>query len=61
MTDPILAIDPGPTKSAWVLWDSATLGSFAKEANEEVLERVRSARGNTSHYVMSKSPATAWQ
>jgi hypothetical protein len=54
MTEPVIAIDPGPTETAWVIWDGATLMSFAKEANEQVLERVRNHRGNTSHCVIEQ-------
>lgn len=37
----IFAIDPGPTKSAWVLWDpqSRCVTSSAMETNDEVLAR----------------------
>ncbi len=44
----ILAIDPGPIESAWVLWDGARLEAFAKEPNEAVLARVKHVRGNVS-------------
>lgn len=44
----ILAIDPGPLESAWVLWDGAKLEAFAKERNDSVLERVRQSRGITA-------------
>lgn len=47
MSRAILVIDPGPTESAWVLFDGTKLESFAKEPNETVLERVRQSRDNT--------------
>lgn len=47
----ILAIDPGPTRSAYVLLDDRSSGSprviaFGKDANEDVLARVREFRRN---------------
>ncbi len=36
----ILAIDPGTTRSAWVLLDGGEPSQYAIEANEEVLERL---------------------
>jgi hypothetical protein len=48
MRPPILVIDPGPTESAWVLWDGCKLESFAKEPNEAVLERIKHSRGRTT-------------
>lgn len=36
----ILAIDPGPTESAWVLRHDDAIVSFAKEPNEELLTRL---------------------
>jgi len=36
----ILAIDPGPEESAWVLWDGTYLHGFAKEPSAEVLSRI---------------------
>lgn len=35
----VLAVDPGPTKSAWVLWKGDTLVAFGMDANEKLLER----------------------
>lgn len=37
----ILAIDPGPTMSAWVEYEDGKPTAFAKEPNEDVLRRVR--------------------
>lgn len=37
----ILAIDPGHTQSAWVLWNGKRLLDFAKEGNAELLSRIR--------------------
>jgi hypothetical protein len=43
----LIAIDPGPTESAWVLWDGARLESFAKKPNQAVIDRVRQSSGDT--------------
>lgn len=42
----ILAVDPGPVESAWLLYDShyADVLGFAKEPNEAVLDRVAASR-----------------
>jgi hypothetical protein len=44
----ILAIDPGPTESAWVFWDGGRLHSFAKGPNAAVIEVVKQAKGNAA-------------
>lgn len=36
----LLAIDPGPIESAWVVWDGNRLHGFGKATNEEVLHAV---------------------
>lgn len=38
----ILAIDPGTTESAWVLWDGARVEDHAKEDNVRVISRMSS-------------------
>lgn len=38
---PILAIDPGPEKSAWVLYDGTRPIAFAKDGNDELLCKIR--------------------
>src|SRR5579872_18085 len=50
----ILAIDPGPTESAWVLWDGTRLDVFAKEPNGTVLEKVRQFSGKTAACVIEQ-------
>ena len=42
MTD-LLAIDPGNTKSAWCILRDGVPVAFAKETNEDILERMASA------------------
>lgn len=37
----VLAIDPGPTESAWVLWDGSRVMDFAKYGNSYLLLRLR--------------------
>ena len=54
MSQPILALDPGPTESAWVLWDGSKLEAFAKEPNDTVLARVKHVRGNTAACVIEQ-------
>lgn len=34
----IMAIDPGPTESAWVIWDGQKVEDFGKAANAYVLQ-----------------------
>jgi hypothetical protein len=36
----IFAIDPGPTESAWVIWDGQRFTDFRKAENAEVLEHL---------------------
>lgn len=38
----VLAIDPGPERSAWVLWDGARILEHAIESNEDFARRLRS-------------------
>lgn len=44
MTGVLLAIDPGSSHSAWLVYNAATGGirSFAKSPNEQLLEQLRS-------------------
>lgn len=44
----ILAIDPGPVESAWVLWDGEKLLSFGKRGNAQVLHEVLPAASGQS-------------
>jgi len=37
----LVAIDPGHTESAWVLWDGRRLLAFDKESNDLLLDRIR--------------------
>lgn len=37
----ILAIDPGPVESAWVIYDGEKVHSAGKERNEQVLETLK--------------------
>lgn len=39
----ILAIDPGPTESAWVLWDGKLHG-FSRSRNQDALSVIRESR-----------------
>jgi hypothetical protein len=55
----ILAIDPGPVKSAWVVWDGNSLGNFGLNENDTVLALVDGAgtsldiqRGYTYSYLV---------
>lgn len=41
----IMAIDPGPTHSAFVVWDGITLLDFGKHENLEMLAIVRGLKG----------------
>lgn len=41
MSESILAIDPGPTQSAWIEYDAGKIGAFAKQDNQTILERLR--------------------
>ena len=41
----VLAIDPGPEQSAWVLWDGSRVLGQGIEANKDVLEMVESSLG----------------
>src|SRR6266481_1319568 len=50
----ILAVDPGPTDSAWVLWSGTNLVAFAKELNGTVLARMRQYCGNTAACVIEQ-------
>lgn len=50
----IIAIDPGPTHSAWVFWDGAALSGFAKEPNEHVLQQVMAVREKTMACVIEQ-------
>lgn len=36
----LIAIDPGPTESAYVFWDGERISQHGKIANEELLERL---------------------
>ena len=40
----ILAIDPGPVESAYVMWDGQRVHEFGKEPNSSVLVYVRASR-----------------
>lgn len=40
---PIFAIDPGPTESAWVIYDLARVVSFGKYPNANLLQLLKSA------------------
>ena len=48
MTPSLLAIDPGSSESAWLVYDAEEeeLRGFAKIPNEELLERLRSGTGS---------------
>ena len=51
----ILAIDPGPTRSAYVMYDDGRVVAVGKEPNEDVLARVRDFRRSidgTNHLVI---------
>lgn len=37
----IMAIDPGTTESAWVIWDGQQIHYFAKAANKELISCIR--------------------
>lgn len=54
MTLPIIAIDPGPTESAWVLWDGKAVRNFAKEKNDDLLNRLGMSRNTTAACVIEK-------
>lgn len=41
----ILAIDPGTTQSAWVVWADGSVSNHAIEPNAELLDRLRQRRG----------------
>jgi len=40
----ILAIDPGPTESAWIIWDGIRIHDFGKHPNDAVLEVVHACK-----------------
>ena len=40
----ILAIDPGPIESAWVLWNGEVIGSHGKQSNTEIASWISSAQ-----------------
>jgi hypothetical protein len=44
----VLAIDPGPLESAWLIYDAGYPGpkAFGKEGNEQLLERLRHYHGS---------------
>lgn len=50
----ILAIDPGPSESAYVLWDGSRIADFGKVPNAEMLSLIRSEpyRANHGHLVI---------
>jgi hypothetical protein len=43
MTGAILAIDPGPTQSGWVIYDAGCVAASGVSANDDMLMTVRSA------------------
>lgn len=46
----LLAIDPGTTESAWVVWDGQRITHFGKDPNEELLNHIPGmADGMTEH------------
>jgi hypothetical protein len=45
----VLAIDPGPTESAWVLFDGGVM-AHGKDPNSAVVESVRRGRDNSGRF-----------
>ena len=45
----VLAIDPGPSKSAWMVYEDGNILEFGLEENELVLSRIISRYANTEH------------
>jgi hypothetical protein len=54
MTEAIIAIDPRPVESAWLVWNGSRVVSFAKEKNKAVLDRLVFLRGNTMACVIEQ-------
>ena len=50
----ILAIDPGPTESAWMRMHDGRPAFWAKEPNEDVLQRVRENKATCDCLVIEK-------
>lgn len=48
----VLAIDPGTTRSAWVLLDGDTVDAHAKDPNEDVVRSIRLLRGQVAAVVI---------
>lgn len=45
----VLAIDPGPTQSAWVVWDGEHIQAFRIEPNDDLLPRIRNWDFSVEH------------
>lgn len=50
----ILAIDPGPQESAWLVLDHGIPTSWAKQPNDELVERLRRGAGALPHIVVER-------
>lgn len=48
----LLAIDPGPTESAWLEYRDGVPVAFAKEANAQVLDRVSEEAAWCAHFAI---------
>lgn len=52
----LLAIDPGPEESAWVIWDGERLEQFAKEPNDQAICLFRNK--NVANYCVIEQVAS---
>lgn len=43
----VLAVDPGPQQSAWVIWDGETIKAFGKRENDHVAELIAECEADT--------------
>lgn len=48
MTDLVIGVDPGTTKSAYVAWDGASIHEIGTEANPQVAKYLRSTQARTA-------------
>lgn len=51
---PIIAVDPGSTDSAFVVWDGTTIHSFGKWPNERLVEMLRSQHAEMGDLIIEK-------
>lgn len=42
--NPVLAIDPGPEESGWVVWDGSRVRGFGNEPNRQIVEQLLNAK-----------------